>query len=111
MSSSTHLALIGGIERRGRWSAGPRILHVSAVGGADFDFTEAELTASETTLTAVSLVGGVHVTVPPDMRVEVSGFGLFGSTDPGPAAEVASHVLRVRRFGLVGGVKVERRAA
>jgi hypothetical protein len=107
-STTTHVALLGGIERRGRWAPAPRILHAALIGGADLDLTEAE-PASETTLVAVSLIGGVHVTVPPDVRVEVSGLRHATHAASGAAA-AGGRVLRIRSFTLLGGVRVERAA-
>jgi hypothetical protein len=108
--STTHVALLGGVERRGRWSPGGRVVHVAVIGGADLDFTEAELPA-EVTLTAVSVIGGVHLKIPPGVRVEASGLsiGLIGSESFGPDRAQATAIIRVRRFGLLGGVRVDQR--
>jgi hypothetical protein len=106
-STTTHLALLGGIERRGSWTPAPRILHAALVGGADLDLREADL-PPETTLVAVSVIGGVHVRVPPGVRVEVSG--LRHATHPGAPDATGERVLRIRSFTLLGGVKVEREA-
>ena len=100
----THVALLGGIERRGRWTPAPRMIHAALIGGADLDLTDAEL-GPETALVAVSVVGGVHVRVPPDVRVVVSG--LRHATDPGLPGG-GGRVLRIRSFTLLGGVKVDR---
>jgi hypothetical protein len=103
---TTHVGLLGGVERRGRWAPGARVLHVALLGGADLDCTEAE--RPETTLVAVSVVGGVHVTVPPDVRVVVSG--LRRANEPGLPGAEGERVLRVRSFTILGGVKVDRAA-
>jgi hypothetical protein len=59
------------------------------------------------TVTKISLIGGMHVTVPPGVRVEVSGFSLIGGkrvTDaPAPAG---APTLRLRGFSLIGGIRV-----
>src|ERR1700712_4140590 len=103
-TSGNHFALVGGLQRRGKWRAEPRMLHVAAVGGVSLDFTAAELAASEIELTSVSLVGGASVTVPESLRVEVSGFSLVGGTGGGSAGTADGPVLRLRVYSLVGGV-------
>jgi len=66
------------------------------------------MTAGGTQITKVSLVGGVHVVVPPDVRVEVSGFSPIGGRDVERVREVPANapVIRPRAFGLIGGLRV-----
>jgi hypothetical protein len=45
------------------------------------DLRAATLTAPVTTITAVTVLSGVDVLVPPGVRVELSVYGLFGSAD------------------------------
>lgn len=108
MSGTTHVALLGGMERRGAWSPGGRVVHVAVIGGANLDLTQATL-SGPLTVTAVSLIGGVRLAVPPGVRVEAVGLsiGLFGRAAFGPSAADAVAVVRVRRFGLLGGVRVD----
>jgi hypothetical protein len=56
----------------------------------------------------VSLVGGVSLVVPADVRVVVGGFVLLGGKDieRRPESSTSTQVVRVRAFGLVGGVRV-----
>ena len=97
-------ALLGGARPR---NIGPSRTHIAAVGGMALDLRDAELTGV-TTITKVSLVGGVSAIVPANVRVEVEGFTLIGGkdierpTDLGPGAPV----LKIRAFGLFGGVEV-----
>ena len=55
-----------------------RTIAVTLIGGADLDLRAAQLDAPVVTLTKVSLIGGTRITVPPGVRVEVSGFSLIG---------------------------------
>jgi hypothetical protein len=105
--SSSHFALIGGLKRRGKWRAAPRMLHVAAVGGVNLDLTAAELAAPEVELTSVALVGGASLTVPESMRVEVSGFSLLGGRDGAPGTD-GGPVLRLRLYSVFGGVSIRR---
>jgi predicted membrane protein len=80
------------------------------VGGAKMDLSEAQLAAPEVMLTKVSLVGGARITVPPGIRVELSGFSLIGGTriEAGPEPGPGAPTIRIRAFGIVGGTRVQR---
>src|SRR3954471_12982900 len=99
------VALIGGVRHSGTLT---RRTHVTLVGGMDIDLSAAEIPPEGVTITKVSLVGGVSLIVPADARVEVSGFVLVGGRDVerGNASGPGAPVVRVRAFGLAGGVKV-----
>jgi hypothetical protein len=62
-------------------------------------------------LTAIALVGGVRVEVPPELRVEVSGFSVVGGrrVDTDERLGRDAPTLRVRAFSLIGGVRVQSR--
>ena len=110
---SWHISPVGGLRINGPWRMDRHVIVVSIVGGARLDLSEAQLAAPEVTLTKVSLVGGARVTVPPGVRVEVSGFRLIGGTrveggpEPGPGAPTVN----IRAFSLVGGVRIYRSRA
>jgi DUF1707 SHOCT-like domain len=105
---SWHISPVGGLRINGPWRMDRHVIVVSIVGGARLDLSEAQLAAPEVTLTKVSLVGGTRVTVPPGIRVQVSGFRLIGGTrveggpEPGPGAPTVN----IRAFSLVGGVRI-----
>ncbi|WP_074314743.1 hypothetical protein [Micromonospora cremea] len=100
------VSLLGGHKQRGGTAADTVVL--TPIGGAEVDLTDAEL-APETTLTKVSLIGGVKLRVPADAAVEIEGFHLFGkrTVQPGTSSPSAP-VVRVRAYGIFGGVKVSR---
>jgi Cell wall-active antibiotics response 4TMS YvqF len=109
--SAWFVALLGGVQRRGPWRMARDMVVVTPLGGANLDLTEAELVDPQsTTLTKVSLVGGVSLVVPHDMDVEVEGFRLFGGVRVEPARRTgpATAALKVRGYGLAGGVDVRR---
>ena len=50
----------------------------------------------------------MHLVVPADIRVEVGGFVLFGGKDieRRPESAAGTQIVRVRAFGLIGGIRV-----
>jgi hypothetical protein len=106
MSTSRHIVPLGGLRRRVEGPA-TDLLHVALIGGADLDLSAATIPPAGITITKASLVGGLDLTVPDGVRVELRGLTLFGAqhVSPGPAAPDAP-VIRIRHFGLVGGLRV-----
>ena len=105
-----HFALLGGFRYRGENPAPAELLCIAVVGGADVDLTHEPL-PPVTTITKVSLVGGVKLRVPADAEVRVTGFHLLGGRGKVPAASVTDRpgpVVLVRCYGIVGGVNVRR---
>ena len=104
---------MGGEQRKGRWRPARRTNALSIMGGVDIDLREAEL-ADGAEILAIPIMGGVTVTVPEGVSVELSGFALMGGNS-GPDDKVLplpnSPVVRVRAFSLMGGVVVERKKA
>src|ERR1700754_1860781 len=102
--------LIGGVKRRGAWRVSRHMVAVSTIGGVNADVTHASFDTPNPILTKISLVGCVSITVPDDVDVEVEGFQLIGGNTieqprrTGPA----TRTLRVRNYGLFGGVRVNR---
>ena len=85
------VAILGGASRKGAWHPEPVMNVVTFLGGAELDFREAILPGKEVILRAVSVLGGIEVTVPPEMRVVDNGIAILGGREiagnPGEAAE------------------------
>ena len=107
------VAVFGGATRKGAWRVPPTLEVVTVFGGADIDLRDAILPGREITMRAVSVFGGLSITVPPDMRVVDSGVAIFGGRDvSGDMAESAapdSPVLRLQGACVFGGVSVKRK--
>ena len=105
------VAVMGGAARKGRWRPPRRTNVVTVMGGAELDLREAEL-AEDTVITAVAIMGGIGITVPMGVSVELSGFALMGANG-GPADKHLplpdAPAIRVRAFALMGGVGIERK--
>jgi Domain of unknown function (DUF1707) len=107
------LAILSGTKRAGPWLVPPAYTAVAVCGGVELDLRDAKFSAAEVTIQAFCLMGGVSITVPEDMAVDVSGVGIMGGFDhhaSGPGAPGAPH-LKVVGFALLGGVEVKRRPA
>ncbi len=106
------IAIFGGASRKGAWHAEPVIDVLTVFGGAELDFREAVLPGKEVTLRATSVLGGVEVTVPPDMRVIDNGIAILGGREiKGGDDSVGpdSPVLRIEGICVLGGIEVRRR--
>jgi len=97
----THIALLGGTRN-------PAVrTHVAAVGGMNLDLRDQQL-APETTITKWSIVGGVHLRLPENARVEVQRYWIFGAKriERG-AGDPTGPLVKIRAIGLVGGVHLQ----
>ena len=105
---STTIAPLGGRSLAGRLRPPRRLVHIALLGGMDLDLSQAEFTGAQLDIVKVSLLGGVKLVVPADVRVEVGGFVLLGGKDieRRPESSAGAPVVRVRAFGLIGGVRV-----
>jgi Domain of unknown function (DUF1707)/Cell wall-active antibiotics response 4TMS YvqF len=105
------IAIFGGASRKGVWRAPASSTVVTVFGGADIDLRDAVLPGREITIKAVSVFGGMSITVPPDMRVIDSGVAIFGGRDvSGNSAESErpdSPVLRLTGACVFGGISVK----
>jgi Domain of unknown function (DUF1707)/Cell wall-active antibiotics response 4TMS YvqF len=105
------VAIFGGTSRKGQWHVEPRMVAVTVMGGATFDFRDVQLPQREITLNCTTIFGGVEIVVPPEMRVIDSGIALFGGRDAGPGSEESrdpnAPVLRLTGVTLFGGLGVK----
>ncbi len=105
------IAIFGGAVRKGRWRVPPVTTVVTVFGGADLDLRDAILPGPEITIRAVSVFGGMSITVPPEMRVVDSGVAVFGGRDVAaetPESESPdSPVLRIQGACVFGGISIK----
>jgi len=109
--SKFSVAIMSGAARRGRWVVPPNYVGVAVMGGIELDLREAQFSEPEVTIHAYAIMGGIEITVPEDVDVDVSGFAFMGGFDhnaSGPGAPRAPRV-RVLGFALMGGVDVRRK--
>lgn len=105
------VSIMSGRDQRGHWRVGERLTSVNVMGGSDLDLNDAELSAPETTIHVISVMGGGTVRVPEGLDVRVSEFAFMGGNDvhlgdrpPAPGGPV----VHVKIFSLMGGTDVKR---
>ncbi|MEU7634587.1 DUF1707 domain-containing protein [Streptomyces sp. NPDC039016] len=110
--STSGIAVMGGFERKGRWTIGRRFTAVCLMGGGELDLREADFAGREVEISIWALMGGVNVIVPPGVEVEVRGLGIMGgfdSREDGVPGEPGAPRVIVSGLALMGGVGVERK--
>ncbi|GFE16689.1 hypothetical protein Sgleb_47360 [Streptomyces glebosus] len=110
--SAVGIGIMGGFQRKGRWTIGRRFTAVGVMGGGEIDLREANFAGPEIVITCWALMGGVHIVVPPGVDVDVRGLGIMGGFDAredGEPAEPGAPRVIVKGLALMGGVAVERK--
>jgi hypothetical protein len=109
----TRLAIMGGVDRRGAWTVPQHLRCIAILGGVQLDYREARLPAGVVDVSVFALMGGVHIIVPPDLAVEISGSAIMGGfeeLDRTPAQPDPDRpTLRIHGFAMMGGVSIETR--
>lgn len=107
--SSTVVAILGGATRKGLWRPARHSTVVSVLGGVDLDYSQAQLPPGVTELEVFCLLGGVDITVPDGLAVEVQAIPILGGVDNRAPEIVDGHgpTLRVRAFTVLGGVDIK----
>jgi len=109
--SKFSVAIMSGARRMGRWVVPRSYVSVAVMGGVELDLREAQFSEPEVTIHAYTCMGGIEITVPEDVDVDVSGFAFMGGFDhnaSGPGVPGAPRV-RILGFALMGGVDVRRK--
>jgi hypothetical protein len=107
--SRTYFAVMSGVVRRGAWVVPKQISTVAFMGGIELDLREATLNAGVTEISILAVMGGVVVTVPPNVRLECDGFAFMGGFEDQlrqPASgDPNAPAVRVTGFAFMGGVE------
>jgi hypothetical protein len=107
------VTVFGGTTRRGTWRIPARTTVVTVLGAADIDLRDAILPGQQIEIRAVSVLGGITVTIPPEMRVDDAGAAVFGGrgipSDTPESQRPDAPVLRLRGAAVFGTVSVTRK--
>ncbi|MFD0357917.1 DUF1707 domain-containing protein [Streptomyces sp. NPDC127110] len=86
-TSATAVAVMSGFQRKGRWTVPARFNAVAIWGGGELDLREADFAEREVVITCVAVMGGIEITVPPGVEVDVRGIGIMGAFDQGKSQD------------------------
>lgn len=105
------VAVMGESRRGGVWTPARSLRVLAVMGGATLDFREAAFGPGVTEVSVLAIMGGVHIVVPPGLRVESNGMGIMGGFEhrgstAAPSADPGSPVLRITGLALMGGVEI-----
>lgn len=106
------ISIMGGSERKGRWTPPRRLSVFTLMGGAFLDFREATFATREIEVRVLSVMGGAEIIVPPGVSVEWNGMAIMGGiggAEPGRPADPAAPRIRINGFVLMGGVDIVER--
>jgi hypothetical protein len=111
-SMSGVVSFLSSNERNGRWQLPRKFRALAVLGNVELDLREAEVGYGLSEIEAVSVMGNVEITVPPDITVECDGGGLLGSFTlkyEGPASPGAANrekTVRITGNAYAGNVEV-----
>jgi serine/threonine protein kinase len=105
------VSVFSGANRKGAWRSPSRIRCIDVFGGTDLDFRFARMRPGMTEVRCYNVFGGTTIVIPPDLYVEVEGFGVFGgfgqtATDT-DRPEDDTPWLRVTGLAVFGGTDVK----
>jgi hypothetical protein len=103
------VAIMGGVDKKGRWTPARRTIVLAFMGGAVLDLREADIPAGVTEIAIFTIWGGVEIIVPPGVNVDVSGVAIMGAFEQQPGTEPLppdAPTVRVSGFALMAGVEI-----
>ncbi|MFD7018123.1 DUF1707 domain-containing protein [Streptomyces sp. NPDC059161] len=111
-TSKGGFALWSGFSRKGTWTVARKFTAFAMWGGGHVDLREARFEDRETVLRLFTIMGGIGVTVPPELNVRVKGFGIMGGVDGSKATgegTPGSPNVTIVAYALMGGIGVDRK--
>ncbi|MEW2119304.1 DUF1707 domain-containing protein [Streptomyces sp. NPDC005474] len=111
-SSRWAVAVMGGFQRRGRWTVPRRFNSLAFWGGGELDLREANFVDREVVVNCFAIMGGMNVVVPPGIEVVVRGIGIMGGFDhsqEGVLGDPGAPRVIIQGLAFWGGVGVTRK--
>jgi hypothetical protein len=114
--STFSVGVMSGASRKGSWVVPAQHTSFAFWGGAELDLRSARFAEKSCTITAVAIMGGIEITVPDDINVNVTGIGLMGAFEmqdrsDAPPAPPTAPTVTINGLGFWGGVVVYRKPA
>jgi hypothetical protein len=81
LQRETLLAILGGAKRTGKWTPPELLQTIVILGGVELDFRRALLAPGLSEVRLFALMGGVTITIPRDVDVEVTATAVLGGVD------------------------------
>lgn len=105
----TAICIFGGSDRKGVWAAPRDFTALCVFGGANLDLRKAVIPPEGMTIRCFAAFGGVDLVVPPDIRLEVRGAGIFGGFEhkDTPDAPLDAPLIVIEGFAVFGGVGIK----
>lgn len=109
---SRSVAILSSSEISGGAVVGAELTAVTLLGGVEIDLREVEFTAPVLVISCHAVMGGIQITVPNDITVEVHGSGVLGGFSGGAAGpgRPGSPRVVIRGLALLGSVETRRAA-
>ena len=110
--SDVNIAIFSGSDYKGVWQAPRNLNSLCVFGGSNIDLRRAVVPPEGVTISCLCLFGGVDIVVPPGMRLQVRGLGVFGGFDriSNEVDDPYAPTVVVEGLALFGGVSVRVRA-
>jgi hypothetical protein len=106
--TETFAAILGGSERKGAWRPARSSRAFALLGGIELDFRDAVMPPGVTEISVFCMLGGLEITVPPELNVELSGIPVLGGFENNAGAgSAAGPTLRINGVAILGGVEVK----
>ncbi len=114
--SPVSIGVMSGAVRKGSWVLPPQHTSFAFWGGTEIDLRQARFADRQCTITAVAIMGGITITVPDDINVDVTGIGFMGGfvledKSGAPPAPPTAPTVKINGLGFWGGVVVYRKPA
>jgi hypothetical protein len=110
-SSNGAFAILGGFSRKGEWVVPKEFSAVAILGGGEIDLREARFAEPVVTIHVVTILGGIEITVPDDVTVDVTGVGILGAFEHVARTEgrPGGPKIIINGVAILGGVEVKRK--
>jgi hypothetical protein len=100
------IAILGGTERKGPWRPARHSRVRAVLGGVELDYRDASFPPGVSEITVFCVLGGLEITVPPGVNVEMSGIPILGGFEnKAGSGNPGAPTLRVKGTVILGGIE------